>query len=71
MNLIWSSFAQTKTAEEERLNVRVNVDSRLLVSSDMNFQGRVFGRKLFWYFDGAFQYVWLILLEYYDDVACF
>lgn len=50
---MWSSFAQTKTAEE-RLNVRVNVDGRLLVSSDMNFQGRVFGRKLFWYFDGAF-----------------
>lgn len=68
---MWSSFAQTKTAEEERLNVRVNVDSRLLVSSDMTFQGRVFGRKLFWYFDGAFQYVWLILLEYYDDMACF
>lgn len=57
MNLMWSSFAQTKTAEEERLNVRVNVDGRLLVSSDMTFQGRVFGRKLFWYFDGAFQYV--------------
>lgn len=54
---MWSSFAQTKTAEEERLNVRVNVDGRLLVSSDMTFQGRVFGRKLFWYFDGAFQYV--------------
>lgn len=47
---MWSSFAQTKTAEEER----VNVDGRLLVSSDMTFQGRVFGRKLFWYFDGAF-----------------
>lgn len=71
MNLMWSSFAQTKTAEEERLYVPVNVDSRLLVSSDMTFQGRVFGHKLFWYFDGAFQYVWLILLEYYDDVACF
>lgn len=53
MNLMWSSFAQTKTAEE-RLYVPVNVDSRLLVSSDMTFQGRVFGRKLFWYFDGAF-----------------
>lgn len=68
---MWSSFAQTKTAEEERLYVPVNVDGRLLMSSDMNFQGRVFGRKLFWYIDGAFQYVWLILLEYYDDVACF
>lgn len=68
---MWSSFAQTKTAEEERLYVPVNVDGRLLVSSDMTFQGKVFGCKLFWYFDGAFQYVWLILLEYYDDVACF